>query len=100
MEPPPPSDADGAEQGPVYNPVSKFEEYVEVPGLTLFDIHREPRRVNDDQNARVCAPLKVISLVFYGGTTYYSYILLMCYTSYWPLNSTALCALGTSKTRA
>ncbi len=49
-----------------FNPVSKWEEYVEVPGLTLFDIHREPRRVNGDPNARVRAPLKVcdISSVF------------------------------------
>ncbi len=43
----------------IFNPVSKWQEYVEVPGLTLFDIHREPRRVNEDPTARVRLQLKV-----------------------------------------
>ena len=40
-----------------YNPLSKYQECVEVPGLTLFEIHREPRRENKD--ARVNMELKV-----------------------------------------
>ena len=43
----------------IFNPVSKWQEHVEVPGLTLFDIHREPRRENDDPTARVRLQLKV-----------------------------------------
>lgn len=44
---------------PVFNPVSKWQEHVEVPGLTLFDIHREPRKENPDPSARVRMQLKV-----------------------------------------
>ena len=44
---------------PSYNPVSKWQEHVEVPGLTLFDIHRDPRRANTDPWARVRVQLKV-----------------------------------------
>ena len=40
-----------------YNPLSKYQENVEVPGLTLFEIHREPRR--EDKDARVNMELKV-----------------------------------------
>ena len=40
-----------------YNPLSKYQEYVEVPGLTLFEIHREPRR--EDKDSRVNMELKV-----------------------------------------
>ena len=40
-----------------YNPLSKYQECVEVPGLTLFEIHREPRRENKE--ARVNMELKV-----------------------------------------
>ena len=44
----------------IFNPVSKWQEYVEVPGLTLFDIHREPRRENVDPDAsRIKMNLKV-----------------------------------------
>lgn len=43
----------------LFNPVSKWQEHVEVPGLTLFDIHREPRRENTDPDARVRIQLKV-----------------------------------------
>jgi len=28
-----------------YNPISQWKEHVELPGLTLFDIHRKPREV-------------------------------------------------------
>lgn len=50
-----------------WNPVSKWKENVEVPGLTLFDIHREPRRTNEDHSSRVRVQLKVCSccLEFY-----------------------------------
>ncbi|KAL3790862.1 hypothetical protein HJC23_004492 [Cyclotella cryptica] len=50
---------------PTYNPVSKWQEHVEVPGLTLFDIHREPRRANIDPLARVRVQLKVLSPEFH-----------------------------------
>jgi len=50
---------------PVFNPVSKWQEHVEVPGLTLFDIHREPRKENPDPSARVRMQLKVLSPEFH-----------------------------------
>lgn len=50
---------------PSYNPVSKWQEHVEVPGLTLFDIHREPRQANSDPWARVRVQLKVRLLSFW-----------------------------------
>ena len=49
----------GEEETVIFNPVSKWQEHVEVPGLTLFDIHREPRRENGDPTARVRLQLKV-----------------------------------------
>lgn len=42
-----------------FNPVSKWQEPVDIPGLTLYDIHREPRRANVDEFARVRVQLKV-----------------------------------------
>ena len=45
-----------------YNPLSKYQESVEVPGLTLFEIHREPRR--EDKDARVNMELKVNIICF------------------------------------
>jgi hypothetical protein len=52
---PPGDEADVA----TFNPISKWQEYEEVPGLTLFDIHREPRREDLDPNAMVTIKLKV-----------------------------------------
>jgi len=49
--------ASTADNNIYYNPLSKYQEYVEVPGLTLFEIHREPRR--EDKDARVNMELKV-----------------------------------------
>jgi len=50
----------GGEAGvATFNPISKWQEYEEVPGLTLFDIHREPRREDLDPNAMVSINLKV-----------------------------------------
>ena len=43
----------------LFNPISKWQEYEEVPGLTLFDIHRAPRREDLDPNAVVTINLKV-----------------------------------------
>ncbi|EED91804.1 hypothetical protein THAPSDRAFT_268817 [Thalassiosira pseudonana CCMP1335] len=57
--------ATGDESSTLYNPVSKWQEHVEVPGLTLFDIHREPRRENVDPEARVRVQLKVLSPEFH-----------------------------------
>ena len=48
-----------------FNPISKWKEPVEIPLLTLFDVHRKPRQVNDDPNARVRMPLKVLSAEFH-----------------------------------
>lgn len=42
-----------------FNPISKWQEYEEVPGLTLFDIHREPLREESDPDAVVTINLKV-----------------------------------------
>ena len=43
----------------VYNPISEWEEPIEVPSLTLFDMHRRPRAVNYDPCKRVALSLKV-----------------------------------------
>ncbi|KAL7425709.1 hypothetical protein ACHAXH_000261, partial [Discostella pseudostelligera] len=53
---PPGDEADVA----TFNPISKWQEYEEVPGLTLFDIHREPRREDLDPNAMVTIKLKTL----------------------------------------
>jgi hypothetical protein len=60
---PPAPPANAGEEPVIFNPVSKWQEHVEVPGLTLFDIHREPRRENEDPTARVRLQLKVRSCV-------------------------------------
>ncbi|KAL3763989.1 hypothetical protein ACHAW5_007608 [Stephanodiscus triporus] len=62
---PPAPPANAGEELVVFNPVSKWQEYVEVPGLTLFDIHREPRRENEDPDARVRIQLKVLGPEFH-----------------------------------
>mmetsp|Transcript_28541 Transcript_28541/g.60498 ORF Transcript_28541/g.60498 Transcript_28541/m.60498 type:complete len:302 (-) Transcript_28541:883-1788(-) len=49
----------------IFNPVSKWQEHVEVPGLTLFDIHRKPRKENVDSDARVRMQLKVLGPEFH-----------------------------------
>uniref|UniRef100_A0A7S2UQJ8 RING-type E3 ubiquitin transferase n=1 Tax=Attheya septentrionalis TaxID=420275 RepID=A0A7S2UQJ8_9STRA len=46
------------------NPISKWEEQIEIQGLTLFDIHRKPRKVNRDNDAIIKIPLKVLSAEF------------------------------------
>jgi hypothetical protein len=43
----------------LWNPVSRWQEEVEIPGLTLYDIHREPRRASVDPSARVRVQLQV-----------------------------------------
>ncbi|KAL7544251.1 hypothetical protein ACHAWF_007631 [Thalassiosira exigua] len=48
-----------------FNPVSKWQEHVEVAGITMFDIHREPRRENSDPDARVRLQLKVLGPEFH-----------------------------------
>ncbi|KAL7534569.1 hypothetical protein ACHAXR_005963 [Thalassiosira sp. AJA248-18] len=66
--PPQPHGAPAANAAEVpidFNPVSKWQEYVEVPGLTLFDIHRKPRRENVDPEARVLVQLKVLGPEFH-----------------------------------
>lgn len=64
LNPPAPA-ANAAELPTIFNPVSKWQENVEVPGLTLFDIHREPRRENEDPDARVRIQLKVLGPEFH-----------------------------------
>ena len=46
----------------IEHPTSEYEEYVEVPGLTLYDIHRKPRQVlegpkSDESNISKAEPL-------------------------------------------
>ncbi len=50
----------GDKAGPMtFNPISKWQEYEEFPGLTLFDIHRAPRREDLDTDAVVTIKLKM-----------------------------------------
>ena len=37
---------------PSYHPTSEYQEYVEIPGLTLYDIHRKPREVLRGRNEK------------------------------------------------
>ena len=47
-----------------FNPISKWEEFTQIPDLTLFDIHREPRIETADPSERVKFPLNVLSSDF------------------------------------
>mmetsp|Transcript_25268 Transcript_25268/g.60747 ORF Transcript_25268/g.60747 Transcript_25268/m.60747 type:complete len:308 (+) Transcript_25268:42-965(+) len=61
-----PTEPPGLAELPImFNPVSKWQESIEVPGLTLFDIHREPRREKIDPDARVRIQLKVLGPEFH-----------------------------------
>lgn len=46
-----------------YNPISKWEEPIEVIGLTQWDIHCKPRHIQneDDPNARIRVSVKQLS---------------------------------------
>ena len=46
-----PAASAAAEPSTEFNPVSKWQECVEIPGLTQFDIHRRPLRENGDDDA-------------------------------------------------
>ena len=46
------------------NPISKWEEPLEIPYLTLYDVHRKPRSVITDTNARIRMPLKALNAEF------------------------------------
>lgn len=48
-----------------FNPASQWEEYTEIPDLTLFDIHREPRTETSKRSERVQLPLNVLSSEFH-----------------------------------
>ena len=48
----------------VVNPISEWEEPIEVPSLTLFDMHRHPRVVKTDPSVRIRLPLKVCQFQF------------------------------------
>jgi len=47
------------------NPMSEWEEPIEIPLLTLFDMHRRPRKVITEKDARMRLPLKVLSAEFH-----------------------------------
>lgn len=48
-----------------FNPASKWEEFTQIPDLTLFDIYREPRNETADPSERVQLPLNVLSSEFH-----------------------------------
>lgn len=48
-----------------YNPISRYQEYVEVPGLTLFDIHRQPRCEIYNPDIRCRIQLKILGSEFH-----------------------------------
>mmetsp|Transcript_17859 Transcript_17859/g.29244 ORF Transcript_17859/g.29244 Transcript_17859/m.29244 type:complete len:288 (-) Transcript_17859:18-881(-) len=47
------------------NPRSRWEEFTQIPDLTLFDIYREPRTETADLSERVQLPLNVLSSEFH-----------------------------------
>eukprot|EP00577_Skeletonema_sp_RCC1716_P021108 CAMPEP_0113372710 /NCGR_PEP_ID=MMETSP0013_2-20120614/679_1 /TAXON_ID=2843 ORGANISM="Skeletonema costatum, Strain 1716" /NCGR_SAMPLE_ID=MMETSP0013_2 /ASSEMBLY_ACC=CAM_ASM_000158 /LENGTH=290 /DNA_ID=CAMNT_0000254619 /DNA_START=39 /DNA_END=911 /DNA_ORIENTATION=- /assembly_acc=CAM_ASM_000158 len=48
-----------------FNPKSKWEEFIQIPDLTLFDIYREPRTETADLSERVQLPLNVLNSEFH-----------------------------------
>ena len=48
-----------------FNPLSKWEEFTEIPDLTLFDIYRQPRTNTTDFSHMVKLPLNVLSSEFH-----------------------------------
>lgn len=48
-----------------FNPTSKWEEFTQIPNLTLFDIHRKPRTLTTDPSEMVQLPLHVLSSEFH-----------------------------------
>lgn len=61
-----------------WNPVSKWQEEVEVPGLTLYDIHREPRRVSSNTPSRVRVQLKVCGVFIWHHHSYLTTCVRLC----------------------
>jgi len=62
---PDPSSSTPNAQAIQFNPISKWEEPIEVPGLTLWDVHCAPRQVNEDPNARIRVSVKQLSSEFH-----------------------------------
>ena len=60
-----PGAAAAAAASAYYNPISRYQEYVEVPGLTLFDIHRQPRCEIYNPDIRCRIQLKVLGSEFH-----------------------------------
>lgn len=46
----------------LYNPASKYEEFIEVPGLTLYEIYRKPRQ--DDPSSTIKLDINEINAAF------------------------------------
>ena len=63
--PAPAAVAAAAAAASAFNPESKWQEHVEVPSLTLFDIHRQPRRETANPDARVRMQLKLLADEFH-----------------------------------
>lgn len=58
------SDNDNRPDVNMLNPISKWEEPLEIPYLTLYDVHRKPRSVITDPNTRIRMPLKALNAEF------------------------------------
>jgi hypothetical protein len=49
---------------PSINPISEWEEPIEIPNLTLFDLYRRPRRIICDTKERIQIPAKTLHAEF------------------------------------
>jgi len=57
-------DGNDDEEEPVYHPDSKWQEPWVDSRLTLYDLHRQPRAVNENPDAQLCLPMKVLNAEF------------------------------------
>eukprot|EP00521_Asterionellopsis_glacialis_P007349 CAMPEP_0195284470 /NCGR_PEP_ID=MMETSP0707-20130614/2654_1 /TAXON_ID=33640 /ORGANISM="Asterionellopsis glacialis, Strain CCMP134" /LENGTH=511 /DNA_ID=CAMNT_0040343819 /DNA_START=115 /DNA_END=1650 /DNA_ORIENTATION=- len=58
------NNAQAAHLLPQYHPESKYQEPWKDPYLTLFDVHRQPRRIMNHPHQRVSLPLKLLGNEF------------------------------------
>jgi len=57
--------ASGNLAAPIYNPISEWQEPIDIPFLTLFDMHRKPRKMISEKDSEIRLPLKILSSEFH-----------------------------------
>lgn len=49
----------------IFNPISEWQEPIDIPYLTLFDMHRKPRKMICEKTSEIRLSLKVLSSEFH-----------------------------------